>query len=713
MSGAPDLATVRHLVSARPALGPAFAAAAPAIARSDAAFERDWAAATLELSAVNAGIACIQAFWRLDPPDPSAGIAAAAICRHAGAAAAGSCLSVLPEVRRLLGAADVPSWWTAMRRLAEAAPEQVRPVTARLPVLLADNDVAGFADFVGAALKATVRDKRRRTAIFAGTDPLAATLLARRPGARSFADCQPMLDAFVTGLWGEAPRLQAMPPNRSDRTVISAGTILLPASFPGGTGALYRAAAAHARAHLAVPSPNFAVASLRPIQRVLVGVLEDARVEALAIARFPGLRSLWAPWHVAEPGGPALAPNLLARLARALLDPDFPDTDAFVAKGRALFAAADRHDPATSRIIGGLLGNDLGQMRVPFNAKTFVIEPTYRDDNMHLWDLPETRDDSLALSVETSRERPNEAPSPRARPAGQNDRPDILATYPEWDSASATLRPDWTTVRDAVPRRRPVTDPPDARLRHGLTRLVRSLAVGQRTRRPPAEEGEDLDTDRLIAAASARRMGTYPDPRLYVSRSPLRHDLSTIVILDTSQSTASAASPGSTVLDVQRRAAAALAEAMETSGKALALRSFASAGRDDVRLTRLKDFDEKLSPAVHERLAGLRAGLSTRLGAALRHVGTEFATVTTTRKLVLVFTDGEPSDIDVADPSELTEDARHAARELRRRGIDVVGLLLQPPTARMRFDIGISLVLRHPDELLGSLTKLLNHIARR
>ena len=237
--------------------------------------------------------------------------------------------------------------------------------------------------------------------------------------------------------------------------------------------------------------------------------------------------------------------------------------------------------------------------------------------------------------------------------------------------------------------------------------------MGRRTRRPPAQEGEDLDTDRLIAAASARRTGSLPDPRLYVSRLPLQNDLSTIVILDTSQSTAAAMAPGSTVLDVQRRAAAALAEALQASGKAVALRSFASAGRDDVRLTRLKDFDEPLSPAVHERLAGLRPGLSTRLGAALRHVGAEFGTVATTRKLVLVFTDGEPSDIDVVDPAELSEDARHAARALRRRGVDVVGILLRPAVSRTRFDVGTSIVLRQPEELLASLTRLLHHVARR
>jgi nitric oxide reductase activation protein len=100
-----------------------------------------------------------------------------------------------------------------------------------------------------------------------------------------------------------------------------------------------------------------------------------------------------------------------------------------------------------------------------------------------------------------------------------------------------------------------------------------------------------------------------------------------------------------------------------------------------VRLTRIKDFDESLSPAVLARLAGLTPGLSTRLGAALRHSGAELALIRTSRKLVLVLTDGEPSDIDVPDPHELVEDARRAARGLRQSGVDTFGIVMDPQNA--------------------------------
>ena len=139
----------------------------------------------------------------------------------------------------------------------------------------------------------------------------------------------------------------------------------------------------------------------------LIGLVEDARVETLAMRAFPGLRRLWAPFHVAGPSGVITAPTLLARLARALFDPQYADPDGFVEKGRALFAAENDRldDVSVSRQIGGLLGNDLGQMRVQFNARTYVVEPVYRDDGLGLWDFGEqaqAQDDIVELTVDAA-----------------------------------------------------------------------------------------------------------------------------------------------------------------------------------------------------------------------------------------------------------------------------------------------------------------------
>jgi hypothetical protein len=695
----PDVAALHRLVRDRPVLRPGFDQAWPRLASGAGPPAVEWARATLELLRVNAGPACIAAFWRAGAAAGArdgraalaGGIAAADICRHAGTRAALACLEALPAAIRLTGGnpAGLAAWRRGLIRLAQEAPGAVRGTAERIETLLSDGDGLAFLDFVAAGLKATVRDRARRAAFFALDDPLAREMLARRAGGAGFVGCEPMLRGFVTGLWGGEPRLLAGPIDAAGaprRTMIAAGAIVLPPVFSGAPAgrerALYRAAAAHAQAHLAIPAVIQDVAQLRPLQIALVGLIEDARVEALAIRRFPGLRRLWAGFHVALPGGPQTAANLMARLARALLDPDHQDPDGFVAKGRALFAAASDHldDPALSRAIGALLGNDLGQMRVQFNAKTYVVEPAYRDDNAHLWNR-EAPDDAMTLPVDAARPFDGSGPAaPRGRPSGQDDRGVALATYPEWDSAAGMERPDWTTLRDAMPRLG-VPEPEaegEAALRARIARLVRGAAVGPRIRHHRREEGEELDLDAALAAAIALRAGLQPDPRVYRDRRPRKGDLATLVILDVSQSTSAIGAGGRSALDSQRRAVTALAAALQAGGDRFALRAFASCGRDDVRLIRLKDFDEPWSDLAQARLAGLTPGLSTRLGAAIRHAGAELAKLPAARKMILALTDGEPSDIDVADPTELVEDARRAVRALRPRGIDVFGIVMDP-----------------------------------
>jgi nitric oxide reductase activation protein len=149
------------------------------------------------------------------------------------------------------------------------------------------------------------------------------------------------------------------------------------------------------------------------------------------------------------------------------------------------------------------------------------------------------------------------------------------------------------------------------------------------------------------------------------------------LLLDASQSTNDHV-PGlaRSVRDLEVEAAALLAQAMKGLGDPFALRAFCSDGRADVRYYRLKDFGQPYDEDARRRLAGLTGRFSTRIGAALRHAGAELAARASWRRLLLIITDGEPSDIDVADRHYLVEDARHAANGLARAGIDAfcVGL---------------------------------------
>ena len=97
---------------------------------------------------------------------------------------------------------------------------------------------------------------------------------------------------------------------------------------------------------------------------------------------------------------------------------------------------------------------------------------------------------------------------------------------------------------------------------------------------------------------------------------------------------------------------------------------------------RFKDFEQRLDADVKSRLAGMKGGLSTRMGAAMRHAGHHLAQRSERHKLLLIVTDGEPADIDERDPQYLRMDAKKATVELQQKGIMSYCLTLDPEADR-------------------------------
>jgi len=152
-----------------------------------------------------------------------------------------------------------------------------------------------------------------------------------------------------------------------------------------------------------------------------------------------------------------------------------------------------------------------------------------------------------------------------------------------------------------------------------------------------------------------------------------------LILLDLSQSTNDRVRAGdTTVLELTREATALLADAMATLGDPFAIHGFASNGRHEVGYHRFKDFDEAHGPASKARLAAMRGELSTRMGAAMRHAGSLLARRTEKKRLLIVLTDGAPSDVDVRDPQYLRADARKAVEELAREGVAAFCVSLDP-----------------------------------
>lgn len=606
------------------------------------------------------------------------------------------------------------SWLGVIERFAALAPESVAPVLEKMDTLLTELNVSRLEAWVLAGVRSAGGDKERRLRFFTFADPQAKLWLQRESGEVVFTDMERRLKAYLIALWRLRVPIREPSPGVGEqlrrRVSFDRGLILLPPSFPGYRGLqaeeVFRASLAHVAAHFMYSGEKFPLRSLRPLQVALISLIEDARVEHLAMRDFPGLRQLWLPFHIAQASGASTAPSLLARLSRALIDPGFEDADGWVRKGRDRFFEREDEweNPQISREIGGLLGNDLGQMRVQFNPRTYVVEPPYHDDNMGLWDFndPDTEDteeaELLFESVRFERQQEDDTSQPdrERKTDGEDDEvnraalsPEAyqeegipVARYPEYDYVTGRERADWTTVVEYQPKPGPaglieriLEDRHDTVNR--ITALIRSARVGRTERLKRQAEGEYLDIDACIDAVVSRKIGITPGPHVYATMSRRHRDLSVLVLLDISESTKDKVLGGTaTVLDLERQATALLAHAMAGLGDPFAIAAFCSNRREEVRYYRIKDFTEPYDAMARSSLAGLEGGLSTRIGAVIRHAGADLASQNTHRKLLLIITDGEPSDIDVTDKKYLVEDARKAVNSLVGNGIDTfcVGL---------------------------------------
>jgi nitric oxide reductase NorD protein len=213
--------------------------------------------------------------------------------------------------------------------------------------------------------------------------------------------------------------------------------------------------------------------------------------------------------------------------------------------------------------------------------------------------------------------------------------------------------------------------------------MRRALQAHSMTRSPlhsRARQGSRMDLKALVAWAVDERCSRSGDDRthrpgggddrIYRIRSVTRPRTSWSVLIDASAST-SAQGPFSG-LDLSTSAAAMTAtvlSALRTGRDEITVQSFCSNGRHAVFVECLKSFDASLDVAA---LSQLRSGLSTRLGAALRHATAGLAQRPSQRRILLLLSDGEPHDVDVHDPRYLLEDARRAVREARQQGVRIV-----------------------------------------
>ncbi len=288
--------------------------------------------------------------------------------------------------------------------------------------------------------------------------------------------------------------------------------------------------------------------------------------------------------------------------------------------------------------------------------------------------------------------------------------------YPEWDYRAGAYLPDHVRVL----ARRAETDVDGARWRpdRAAARRIRAVRRQFEALRPKREirrgqiDGTELDMDALIRARADLLATGAGSDRIYCEAREQARDLAVAVLIDVSRST-EAYVENRAVIDIEREALTALAEGLAASGDDCAIYAFSSLRRDRVWIADVKDFDEPVGPLVRARIAALRPGFYTRLGAAVRHVSAALHGRENRRKLLLVLTDGKPNDLDHYDGRYGIEDSRKAILEARALGQAVFGITIdsraQSYFPRI-FGAGAFAIVGHPARLTSALPVLYRHL---
>jgi len=545
------------------------------------------------------------------------------------------------------------------------------------PMLVGMVPLAGLRRWVEEGIRLHGQHPQRQIDYFALATADSRALLQRERQGTLFADAERRLELTLRSLWGESVALIPYPV-RPDADMDS-GAIALPYAQADGWRlpevvddiGHYRAMLTHLAAHRRWSLPLVAD-NLSPLQRLAVECFEDCRVDLLALRRLPGLRTSLLALHP-MPAEDACDPQLesplrhrLVCLSRALLDDDHPYRDPVLLEFRARFRAALEGAESSTRAMGALALEWGARTRRQHDQQARMrftdTVVRYRDDNRHLWTYIESGDEEDAF------EDPHRA---RAAP----DAPLPPRHYPEWDEAIRAFRPDWVSVYDTLQAPGAAAVIEELLGRHAavakhLQRVLDLLKPQERTRLRYQEEGTELDLDVAVRALTDLRAGAQPDGRIHMSTRTDGRDIAVLLLMDLSASGNDlVAGSGETVLDTSRAAAALLAWAVSRLGDPLAIAGFHSNTRHEVRYFHIKGFSEEWDERPKARLAGVEGAFSTRMGAALRHAGHLLSGRKEERKLLLVLTDGQPADVDVADPQHLIGDAACAVRELDAMGL--------------------------------------------
>lgn len=286
--------------------------------------------------------------------------------------------------------------------------------------------------------------------------------------------------------------------------------------------------------------------------------------------------------------------------------------------------------------------------------------------------------------------------------------------YPEWDYQRKDHHQDHCAVFPGVADEEGEDWTPDDASRKRIRKVRRQFeALRPKRERIPREfDGRELDIDALIRSRCDLAASGDGSDRIYTSFRNESRDLAALILVDVSLST-DAWMEGRRVLDVEKEALTTLAHGLAASGDDHAIYTFTSRKRTMVEVNQVKGFDEDLSATVDRRIAALKPGYYTRMGAAIRYATDQLNKRPNRHRLLLLISDGKPNDLDHYDGRYGIEDSRMAIREARKSGAAVFGVTVDAEARDYfpyMFGRGGCAIIPHIERLSAALPSIYRHL---
>ncbi|WP_341582576.1 nitric oxide reductase activation protein NorD [Marinobacter metalliresistant] len=256
-------------------------------------------------------------------------------------------------------------------------------------------------------------------------------------------------------------------------------------------------------------------------------------------------------------------------------------------------------------------------------------------------------------------------------PAAENDElclgPGIR--LPEWHYKQGRLRLDACLLQPLLAdEAEPVMLPAHLRQTSEEVKQKFSLLGLRRTRLRGQPDGQDLDLDAWLDDFS-RPLRDTARQNFFLDQRQTHRDFCCLILADLSLSTEGYVNDDCQVIDVIRDSLMVLAEGLNQTRDEFAIYGFSSVRNSHVRYQLMKNFGEPYSDRVRGRIARIKPGFYTRMGAAIRQSTRILEMQPQAHRVLLLVSDGKPNDLDQYEGRYGIEDTRQAIIEAQQLGI--------------------------------------------